>query len=42
MRSATSSATYQAANQLVDRLVEIGILEEVTGQARNRRFCYAG
>lgn len=33
--------TYTAANQLVDRLVEIGVLEEVTGQARNRRFRYA-
>ena len=30
--------TYTAANQLVDRLVEIDVLEEVTGQARNRRF----
>jgi Fic family protein len=34
--------TYQAANQLVDRLVEAGILEEITGQVRNRRFRYAG
>ena len=33
--------TYTAANQLVDRLVEIGVLEEITGQARNRRFRYA-
>ena len=33
--------TYQAANQLVDRLVTLGILEEMTGQARNRRFRYA-
>jgi len=33
--------TYQAANQLVDRLVEIGVLEEITGQTRNRRFRYA-
>ena len=32
--------TYTAANQLVDRMVEVGILQEVTGQARNRRFRY--
>jgi Fic family protein len=32
--------TYPAANQLVERLTEIGILLEVTGQARNRRFRY--
>ncbi|HLY53989.1 MAG TPA: hypothetical protein VKS60_00445 [Stellaceae bacterium] len=29
-----------AANQLVDRLVEIGILREMTGHARHRRFQY--
>lgn len=33
--------TYTAANQLVDRMVESGVLEEITGQARNRRFRYA-
>jgi DNA-binding MarR family transcriptional regulator len=32
--------TYIAANQLVDRMVEIGVLEEITGQAPNRRFRY--
>jgi Fic family protein len=32
--------TYPAANQLVERMVRLGILEEVTGQARNRRFQY--
>ena len=32
--------TYQAANQLVDRLVQLGILLEITGQARNRQFQY--
>ena len=32
--------TYTAANQLVDRMVEIEILQEITGQARNRRFRY--
>ena len=29
---------YAAANRLVDRMVEQGILVEVTGNARNRRF----
>jgi Fic family protein len=33
--------TYPAANQLVERLRDIGILSEVTGQSRNRRFLYA-
>ncbi|MFO0913399.1 MAG: Fic family protein [Pirellulales bacterium] len=32
--------TYPAANDLVARLVEIGILQEITGQARNRKFRY--
>jgi len=32
--------TYQAANQLVDRLIGSGILTEFTGQVRNRRFRY--
>jgi cell filamentation protein, protein adenylyltransferase len=32
--------TYPAANQLVERLVKIGILSEITGQTRNRRFRY--
>jgi Fic family protein len=32
--------TYPAANQLVERLVKIGILSEITGHARNRRFRY--
>jgi Fic family protein len=33
--------TYPAANQLVGRLTDIEVLEEVTGQTRNRRFRYA-
>lgn len=33
-------ATYPAANKLVTQLVELGILHEVTGQKRNRRFMY--
>jgi Fic family protein len=32
--------TYPAANQLVERLVKIGVLTEITGRARNRRFRY--
>ena len=33
--------TYAAANSLVSRLVELGVLSEMTGYARNRRFRYA-
>jgi hypothetical protein len=33
-------ATYPAANQLVERLVNIGLLTEITGQVRHRRFRY--
>ena len=32
--------TYPAANILVSRLVSSGILQEVTGRVRNRRFAY--
>lgn len=32
--------TFPAANQIVHRMVEAGILVEVTGQARHRRFLY--
>jgi Fic family protein len=35
-----TGTTYQAANQLVERLADIGIVAEVTGHARNRRFRY--
>lgn len=35
-----TGTTYPAANSLVERLVRIGILAEITGQARNRRFRY--
>jgi DNA-binding MarR family transcriptional regulator len=30
--------TPAGANQLVNRLVDIGLLREITGYARNRRF----
>ena len=33
--------TFAAANNIVSRLVELGILSEMTGNARNRRFSYA-
>jgi Fic family protein len=39
VRSFTST-TYPAANQLVERLVKIGVLTEITGRTRNRRFRY--
>lgn len=32
--------TYAGANQIVARLAKIGVLHEMTGQARNRRFRY--
>jgi Fic family protein len=35
-----TGTTYAAANRLVSRLLELGILEEMTGFARNRRFRY--
>lgn len=37
---ALTGTTYPAANGLVERLVKIGILSEITGQARNRRYRY--
>lgn len=35
-----TGTTYAAANALVGRLAELGILTEMTGYARNRRFRY--
>ena len=37
---ATTGTTYAAANNLVARLARVGILEEITGYARHRRFRY--
>jgi len=34
------NTTYPAANNLVSRMVDIGILKETTGKARHRRFMY--
>ena len=36
-----TGTTYAAANNLVARLVALGVLHEMTGYARNRRFRYA-
>lgn len=36
-----TGTTYPAANNLVARMVSLGILTELTGNARNRRFFYA-
>ena len=33
-----TGTTYAAANQLVTRLVSLGVLAEITGRQRNRRF----
>lgn len=38
---AITGNSYQAANNLVSRLVDIGILQEATGNRRNRVFGYA-
>ena len=35
-----TGTTYAAANTLVRRLVELDVLREMTGHARNRRFRY--
>lgn len=37
---AATGTTFQAANQLVNRLARLGILTEITGRARNRQFRY--
>ncbi|MDP1571295.1 MAG: Fic family protein [Vicinamibacterales bacterium] len=36
-----TGTTYASANNLVSRLVNLGVLSEMTGYARNRRFRYA-
>jgi Fic family protein len=36
-----TGTTFQAANVLVQRMTGLGILKEMTGHARNRRFLYA-
>ena len=46
LQSVTSVAsatgrTFSNANQLVGKLERMGILKEITGRRRNRRYCYA-
>ena len=36
-----TKTSFQAANRLVARLAILGILQEITGHSRNRRFRYA-
>ena len=38
---AITELSYPNANSLVKELCNIGLLEEITGQKRNRAFCYA-
>jgi len=33
-----TNTEFPAANQLVQRLIQLGVLKEITGQARNRQF----
>ena len=40
VRKIISASSYPAANTLVAKMVECGILREFTGQARNRKFIY--
>jgi Fic family protein len=35
-----TGTTYPAANDMVARLVDLGVLQETTGRKRNRRFLY--
>ena len=37
-----NKTSYVTANKLVARLVDTGILREITGRSRNRRFIYRG
>jgi Fic family protein len=36
-----TGTSYAAANSLISRMLKIGVLDEMTGFARNRRFRYA-
>ena len=38
---ALTATTYPAANDLMNRFTRHGLLQEITGQARNRRFRYS-
>lgn len=39
--SASARVSYPNANRIVKELCDIGILEEITGRKRNRRFAYS-
>lgn len=39
--AAITGRTFANANQLVGKLEGLGILREITGRKRNRRYCYA-
>lgn len=39
--AAMTAVTYPAASSLMEKFVEHGLLTEITGQARNRRFRYS-
>ena len=41
MAAETTGRAFANANRLVSRLVRLGILREITGRKRNRRYCYA-
>ena len=36
----TTDLTFPNANELVARFAELGLLRELTGRKRNRRFAY--
>ncbi len=36
-----SGLSFASANALARRLCDLGLLREITGRSRNRRFCYA-
>jgi hypothetical protein len=36
--SGLTNVSFTAANQLIGRFVELGILREITGYSRNRKF----
>lgn len=38
---ALTRTSFAPTNQIIARMTELGILEEITGNARNRRFAYA-
>src|SRR5690606_29651980 len=35
-----TGTSYAPTNQIIARMTELGILKEITGNARNRRFAY--